>query len=62
MTHFCVNYHIYVDDRNVNKSLLISFKWYEHISHTRVIKRFFKKLKENYPVYYSDIDSINLLL
>lgn len=62
MTEFIVKYHIYVDDIKTNKSLIVSFKWYEYITHDRIIKRFFKNLKEDYPVYYSDIDSVILIL
>lgn len=61
MTQFIIYYHIYVDDIKTNKSLTISFKWYEHISRKKIVKRFFETLEEDYPVMYQDIDSIHLI-
>ena len=62
MTKFIVNYHIYKDGVKTNKSKNVSFKWYEFITSSRVLKRFFEGLDEEYPVFCSDIDSINLIL
>lgn len=62
MTKFIVNYHTYEDGVKTNKSKNVSFKWYEFITSSRVLKRFFESLDEEYPVFCSDIDSINLIL
>lgn len=58
---FIVKYHIYIDDVKTYKTLNVTFKWYEYVSINRILKRFFKNLNESYPVFSSDIDSINLV-